>query len=179
MDENSAIQAVVSAISDNQSTLLSGLEQNSAPKELKYLSETPLNTPTGYYAVKVFCTAKRELGDSLTGNTNSTTELYLTMYEIFIGVADFARPDPHADGGYPGRTAHRNFRTFVDRLVKLFRRDQKWFPSVSDSPRFRLPEDRQFGREVRVQNYEPIPTETFPLLGAEIRFSLVGCNDGL
>ena len=179
MNENAAIQSVVSAIDDNKTILLAALEQNKNPREIGFLSETVLGVPTAYYAIKVHCSdvLERDL-DPPQYNSNSASP-YKSFYEITVYVGDYAVPDLTQDGGFAGRTAHRNFRTFTDRIAKLIRRDQEWFPSQSDSPRFRLVNDSQRGRAVRKRMIQPIEQQdAYPLLGAEIVFTLVGCNDG-
>lgn len=180
MNENAAIQSIVTALRTNEASLIEDLEQNGVAKRLLFLSETVLASPTGYYAVKVHCSdlTERDHVTPAAFNSNSATP-YRTLYEITIYAGDYAIPDNTLDGGYPGRTAHRNFRTFTDRIVKRIRRDQEWFPTAIASPKFRLIVTQQEGRVVRKKMIQPIETvDPYPLIGAEISFTIVGCDVG-
>lgn len=174
MNEQAAVQAVYDTISDNQSTLLSGLQQNGLDRTLECLTDTLTQGPTGYYAIAIHCRGAREFTDPLPGNVNVASR-YRTQYDIQILVADMVLPEP--DDVLFGETATDNFRTFCDRIVWLFRVNQKWFPSSTADPKYCLYQDPARGRYVEKRNDPPDTDGTSFFLSAAISFMLVGCND--
>jgi len=176
LNEDAAVQAVYDTINDNKATLVSGLEQNGLARELSWLADTLVAVPDSYYAVAVHCESAEEANMPDQYNSRSASP-YMTTYQIMIRLGDAVYYDPNDTSVY-GSTAHANFRDFCDNVVKLFRRDQDWFPSASASPRFRLIQSSGRGRIVRKENDLPMPIEDgVALVSATIRFTLTGCND--
>jgi len=174
LDESGAIQAVYDTIDDNKATLVSGLDANGFERELECLSETIFDSPTGYYAVAIHCENAVEFNDPEFYNGVQASP-YRTTYDMLLYVADVILYDTD-DVGY-GSVANDNFRLFCDRIVKLFRRDQQWFPSSSSSPKFRIYTGGKRGREVSKENVLPYPEGNEMTIGSIIRFTLSGCND--
>lgn len=175
MKEKQAVQAVYDTIDDSKSSLVSGIEQNGREREILYLSNTILQALPLYYAILIDCVDAREYNHPEGRNSDKATP-YVTEYDIVIAVADNALFE---DGeALYGVTAHNNFRVFCDPIVALFRRDQKWFPTASADPRFRLRVDPRMGRQVRKTNELPDPVgDGTYMLGSAISFTLVECDE--
>jgi len=178
MDEGGAVSAIVTVIENATSTLLSGLEQNGAAREIGYISPTLLSMPTSYYGFDVHCENAREQRSPEFDNSAEPNP-YVTEYSMAVIVFEHALPDAESDGEHYCSAAHGNFRSLCDRTVKLLRRTHKWLPSQSSSPRYRVKDDRESpGRAVSKENHLPDPTDEGFILASTIRFKLVGCNDG-
>ena len=169
MNEDAALDAVRAVVEGNKSTLVSGLEQNSLAREISWISDNPCAFPDAYYAVKIFaepCTEE----DVRQSNAVKSTGMYVSQYNILLRVADFVTIVPE-DETY-GETAVRNFRKLSDRIVGLVRRTTDWFPVSTESPKFRL-----IDRRVTKTPHPAMLDTNGYLIGCDIRFRLVGCND--
>ena len=175
MNEDAAVQAVYDTLETNKVALVSGIEQNGLAKSLSWLSNTMVAVPDSYYAVAVHCENVEEFNEPDAYNANLALP-YHTNYQMMIRLGDAVYYDP-SDTKY-GSVATTNFRDFCDKVVKLFRRDQTWFPSSTASPKYRLLIDSRRGRVVRKENDIPMPIEDgITLVSSTIRFTLCGYND--
>ena len=175
MNEDGAVQAVYDTIDDNSAALVSGLSQSGEDRALSWLADTMFDVPNAFYAVAIHCEGAEEEQHPAVRNTNAAVP-YMATYRMMIRLGDAVFPD-NDDVSY-GSVAHTNFRDFCDKVVKLFRRDQQWFPSSTASPKFRLQIDPQRGRVVTKENDLPMSLEDgTPVVSATIRFVLTECGE--
>lgn len=177
MDEDGAVNAIVTIINNASSTLVSGLSQNGLDREIAYVSPTLLSMPHDYYGINVHCENAVETRHPEFVNSAEPSP-YATEYNMAVVVFENALPDAANDGHFCS-TAHSNFRDLCDAVVKLIRRTHKWIPTQGSSPRYRVKDDNESpGRAVRKENHLPEPIDGGYILASTIRFTLVGCNDG-
>lgn len=175
MDQDHAVAAIKTLIEDNQAELMKGLIQNELERKIESINDMLLGAATGYYDIAIDIDDARER-DYNPGSENYNIAAhgspYVSEYDVVIVVGDLATYDPEDEQF--GRVAKRNFRKLCDRLVRLVRRDTYWIPSRTATYKYRLPPNN---RTVRVRNLDEAPAEGGALIGAEITFTMFGCDD--
>jgi hypothetical protein len=174
VDEKAAIKAVAATIDSNSAVLLAGLTQAGQARTMEAAHKTVLGTVAAYYTIKLNCRRARHRPMQGVGNINSGRP-HETHYEIEVYVADNALMEQNEDDAFIN--AHESFRVYTDRIVNLFATGTKWLTDADSSKSFRLPPTDE--RIVTKENLNPMQDidTSMPILGATIRFVIIGCND--
>jgi hypothetical protein len=175
MNQEAAINAVVTVINTNKATLVTGLTIGGAARAIKWISDTPLAVPPEYYAVIVDCANLTEYPMPRQHNiADPNNSIMYVDYEIAVAVADYAVFE-QGEAIYGGK-AQQNFRKLVDRMVKLFLYDTKFFPLLGAVPRFCIPRIGD-GPRMQVENLVPdVSNNGEYFLSSVIRFTLRDTN---
>ena len=178
MYEQPVLDALKTLISDNESTLLTGITFQGGQKTIHQITTSNLTPPSGYPYILIYCTEVLEESNLSTGASPTVRHpKRRAPYQIRIEITDQAIV--RSDDNQAYEQSHKDFRLFIDRIVNLIR-TQTW---IGTSPKTQL--NRSAGvddRVIRKQNlsgtWQDVEKNWWATLHSVLSFELIdGCVD--
>lgn len=147
MNETAILDALKSLIDDNKSTLVTGMTHQGQARAIEHITTSVLTPPVAYYYIALEI---NEVAESSKFGVFATAERppRSAVYNCEVNVADYLVGVAGEAELY--ETMHNSFRLLVDRIAKLIE-EQKWIPSISDSPKVRLVRSGTAGNDRAIQ----------------------------
>lgn len=175
LDEVAASVAFITFVEANEATFVSGISHQGQPREIAQVSDTPLTPAARYYYMLVNIVNSRSSSRvPIAKNTRRPTSTF--EYDLQVEISDTALVEQDDLTLEAYMTAHRDFRTFGDRIVNTLREQD----FIGTSPRFVLKRttggaDRRVEKRDLSGVFEDTEHNDVAILYAHIDFTLVSC----
>jgi hypothetical protein len=140
MSELAVRQALKDLISNNKSTLVTGLYNQGASRSIKQITYSSLTPPQQYYFISIIV---EEVSTTARFTSNAAVPPSQALYNVAIEMSDYAIATPGENQLYEKMDA--DFQLLSDRLVALLR-EQYWITDAVTNSKFRLINTREVNK---------------------------------
>lgn len=172
MNENAVRQAIKTLITNNASTLVTGLTFQGQPREIHQITTSLFTPPTGYYFIAISCISNIET--IRTGFKTTAVPPSQATYQMSIEVSDYAIATDSDEE--PFEQMDTDFQILTDRLISLLR-EERWIVNTSKSTQYRLDNERRITKNNLSQIWEDA-AQYHAMLYCRVTFNLIEeCTD--